>query len=512
MDLLSVLLDWTVGWFPYLVESTIGWQWAWLIMWLHRYVRLIVNCVSHWTYRTIPIPDQPSFTSKDVTVIIPTIHNDFVELTDSLKSILACNPFELLLVTTSDKYEGLMKFVKTLEARNVKVFQVPIANKRIQVCEVIPLVKTDVTIMADDDVTWPRTILPWLLAPFEDKKIGGVGPCQRVKRIRGGNSISARCYNWLGAAYIERRNFEISATHGMDGGTSCMSGRTCAFRSEILQSPLFLHGFKTERWGRFQLNADDDNFVTRWLVSNNWKTWIQYNKECEIETTLENNVLFLHQCLRWARSNWRSNWTSLVREQHVWRQQPWSTYALHIATFTSLAFALDPAIVYVTYKAMQTLAPSYAWHAVVAQLVFMMASKVVKLVGLFVREPSDIFFLPVSILFGYFHGLIKLWALATLQVTSWGSRADGDANDSARMSPRARRSESITLPPGNHPGLIRFNDEKSHAAEKGYESDSTVVFDEPLESSSSDDDSASSSSDDTYDSHDTISIGEGQGR
>jgi len=31
------------------------------------------------------------------------------------------------------------------------------------------------------------------------------------------------------------------------------------------------------------------------------------------------------------------------------------------------------------------------------------------------------------------------------------------------MSPRARRSESITLPPGNHPGLIRYNDEKSYS-------------------------------------------------
>lgn len=267
----------------------------------------------------MPIPEQPSFTSKDVTVIIPTIHNDFVELTDSLKSILACRPYELLLVTTSDKYERLLKFTQSLEADNIRVFQVCIANKRIQVCEAIPEVKTQITIMADDDVTWPRTILPWLLAPFEDKKTGGVGPCQRVKRIRAGNPISARIYNWLGAAYIERRNFEISATHGIDGGTSCMSGRTCAFRSEILQSPLFLHGFKTERWGRFQLNADDDNFVTRWLVSNQWKTWIQYKPQCEIETTLENNSLFLHQCLRWARSNWRSNYTSLFTEQHVWR-------------------------------------------------------------------------------------------------------------------------------------------------------------------------------------------------
>lgn len=42
-------------------------------------------------------------------------------------------------------------------------------------------------------------------------------------------------------------------------------------------------------------------------------------------------------------------------------------------------------------------------------------TKVVKLVGLFRKNPSDIIFLPVSIVFGYFHGLIKLWALCTLK-------------------------------------------------------------------------------------------------
>lgn len=265
----------------------------------------------------MPIPAKPSYTSNDVTVIIPTIHNNFEELRESLQSILACQPSELLLVTTSDKYARLVAFVKSLGASNVRVFNVPIANKRIQVCEAIPKVKTALIVMADDDVTWPRSILPWLLAPFEDGRVGGAGPCQRVKRLKSG-TVMEYIFNWLGAAYIERRNFEISATHGIDGGTSCMSGRTCAFRSEILQSPLFLDGFKTERWGRFQLNADDDNFVTRWLVSNQWKTWIQYNRECEIETTLENNIKFLYQCSRWARSNWRSNYTSLITERHVW--------------------------------------------------------------------------------------------------------------------------------------------------------------------------------------------------
>ena len=43
-------------------------------------------------------------------------------------------------------------------------------------------------------------------------------------------------------------------------------------------------------------------------------------------------------------------------------------------------------------------------------------TKVVKLMGLFLRNPSDIMFLPVSILFGYFHGFIKLYALFTLKM------------------------------------------------------------------------------------------------
>lgn len=42
-------------------------------------------------------------------------------------------------------------------------------------------------------------------------------------------------------------------------------------------------------------------------------------------------------------------------------------------------------------------------------------TKVVKLVGLFRKNPRDIMFLPVSIIFGYFHGFIKLYALFTLK-------------------------------------------------------------------------------------------------
>ncbi len=290
---------------------------------LYRYLRLAVHCVAHWTYKSKPIPENPTYTSADVTVIIPTIHNAFEELRPSIESILACRPSKLILVTTWNKFDALDKLAQTLrnygdKSTAIEVLHVDKANKRLQVCEALKdeHVRTPITVMADDDVEWPSTLIPWLLAPFEDDRIGGVGTCQRVKRIWTG-PLSTRIWNWLGAAYIERRNFEISATHAMDGGTSCMSGRTGAYRSEILKSHDFLEGFQTERWGKYILNADDDNYVTRWLVARRWKTWIQYDQECEIETTLENSPKFLYQCSRWARSNWRSNWTSLVRERHV---------------------------------------------------------------------------------------------------------------------------------------------------------------------------------------------------
>ncbi|KAK7937816.1 glycosyltransferase family 2 protein [Apiospora aurea] len=136
------------------------------------------------------------------------------------------------------------------------------------------------------------------------------------------------------------------------------------------------------------------------LVYHQWKTWIQYKKEYEIETALEYGMKFLYQCSRWARSNWRSNWTSLVKERYVITQQPWCNYALHLATFTSLAF------------------------------VMFIFTKMVKRVRLWWRHRPDLICYPVSVLFGYFHGLIKIYALLTLNMSTplpWERPDDHDS-------------------------------------------------------------------------------------
>ena len=230
-------------------------------------MRLVVHAVAHWCYKPIAIPLNPTYFPKDVTAIIPTIKIDFKKLRQTIESILVCRLSQIILVTQESEYATLEKFINSINADNLKVLKVPVANKRRQLCEAIPLVKTKIVVLVDDDVKWPSTILPWLLAPFEHPKMGGVGTCQRAERLEIGPVIN-RCWNWLGRAYIERRNFEISATHWIDGGTSCMSGRTHCIRTEALNSRAFLSAFPGERWGKHLFNADDDNFVTRWLLAN----------------------------------------------------------------------------------------------------------------------------------------------------------------------------------------------------------------------------------------------------
>lgn len=62
--------------------------------------------------------------------------------------------------------------------------------------------------------------------------------------------------------------------------------RTGAQRSKIFQDYEFHEGLMKEEWRGKILKAEDDNFVNRWLVSHQWKIWVQYKLKCEVETTI----------------------------------------------------------------------------------------------------------------------------------------------------------------------------------------------------------------------------------
>jgi cellulose synthase/poly-beta-1,6-N-acetylglucosamine synthase-like glycosyltransferase len=263
-------------------------------------------------------PERRKLSANDVTVIIPTLTSEGIE--ETLSSILATEPHEVILVTIDANLAQAQVMVKGLEAANVKVLSVNYPNKRRQMVQAIPHVSTKVTIFADDDVIWPNTLLPYMLAPLEDDTYGGVGTNQRLQRSTS-PTWTEGLYEFLGAVYLQRRNFDCAACMYMDGGLPCLSGRTVAYRTKIISDDAFVKGFTEESWGwirQYQLNADDDNFITRWLDSHGHRIAFQYHRDAEVLTELENNSKYLKQCLRWSRSNWRSNITSMFVQRHCW--------------------------------------------------------------------------------------------------------------------------------------------------------------------------------------------------
>ncbi|OAX79113.1 hypothetical protein ACJ72_06566 [Emergomyces africanus] len=148
--------------------------------------------------------------------------------------------------------------------------------------------------------------------------------------------------------------------------------------------------------------------------------YFQNDPKAEVQTTLENDAKFLKQCVRRSRSNWRSNLRSLT-ESATWQRYPWSTYTVFLTTPTQLTPITEPLLIWICHKSTEA---DFVQHRLSLGLLlaFMAFTKFIKLVGHYWRHPWDLVLSPVSILFGYFHGLIKIYSLFTLHKTTWGNR------------------------------------------------------------------------------------------
>lgn len=91
---------------------------------------------------------------------------------------------------------------------------------------------------------------------------------------------------------------------------------------------------------------------------------------------------------------------------------------MHLTTFSPPAIIGDLALIFLCYMATEHWDHESHKLAIQALLWWMFVSKFIKLMGHYIRYPVDFVFLPISIFFGYFHGLIKVYAATTLNVVS----------------------------------------------------------------------------------------------
>ena len=387
---------------------------------------MIVHIYAAWAKEAIQPAAIPRYSSKDVTVVLPTLGNDCEDFRHCLSTIHACNPHTVLIVTPSANVEGVKGVLKDLGIGNFRVLGAPKANKRLQMIQGIKSVRTPIVVFADDDVFWPTTFLTYMMAPFEDPSVGAAGPFTSLERPKEPN-----VWSFLNTGYLERWNFELAANSYVDGGISCLSGRTQVVRTAIVQSEEFIDYFTNETW-LFDIpliGADDDDSLTRYLVNRNWKIAIQTAPEANLTTTLEGNNKFLGQCLRWHRTVWRSNFTSMLVDRMVWKSQPWSWYTLHLSMFNFPAIIYDPLLVFLLVRSYEDgkplpFFPNSLTAAMAILIIWILSAKTVKLVHHFRRYPADLKYLPQMWGFCYLNIYVKYGSLLTLYKTTWdGGRA-----------------------------------------------------------------------------------------
>lgn len=388
-----------------------------LAAFLLRYVRAIVGMITWVTYKPKPISEKPQFRANDVTVVVPATFKTPGELVQCLRCILNCNPAAVFVITANANVDLVRTCCALNSFKSVQVLGVTKLNKRIQMLRALEQVETAITVFADDDVFWPNGYLDHLLAIFENPTVGAGGTRQRVRR-----SDKPSLWNFLGICYLERRVWNNVTTNAIDGSISTLSGRTAAYRTQILKNSEFVHTFSTGSWLGRPIAGDDDKALTMFLYAHGWNIALQFAPESILETTLEDGPKYIHQCLRWARGHWRGNFT-VMTNQTYWRSPRYwfGLYAIYFGQFQSPALVVDSLLFYLLCKAFAS-SPDYKIFASVCLGIWILFTKTVKLIPHFCRHPADLKFLPAMLAFSYLHGIINIYALFTLHHTHWGSQ------------------------------------------------------------------------------------------
>ncbi|KAF8926564.1 hypothetical protein BGZ47_002660, partial [Haplosporangium gracile] len=365
--------------------------------------------------------ENPTYRAEyDVTIIVPTIDAG-EEFKEAAHSWLVNNPKEIIIITETKMKDALQELANSVDPTRIRVLTVPKANKRLQMVEGIRNTTSEIIVFADDDAIWGPQTLEYILACFEDPNMGGVGTSQTVKSVGRYQTV----WEVLAGFRLTIRNIEIAASTHIDGGICCLSGRTAAYRTCILQDPQFQYNFTHDFWlGKYPLNSGDDKFLTRWMVYHGWNTYVQVCKEAELLSTFKNNWRFVKQVLRWTRNTWRSDFRSLFTERKIWSRHPYVAFTMIDKIFNPITLLSGPISVIVMAAKGEFHLP--LWDIIISYVVWLMLTRIVKLLPHLFKRPQDIIWVPAFLIFGYYFAIMKIYALFTLHEVGWGTRAGID--------------------------------------------------------------------------------------
>ncbi|KAI2478686.1 Glycosyltransferase family 2 protein [Pyrenophora tritici-repentis] len=341
-----------------------------------------------------------------------------------------------------------------------------VMNKRYQAVAGWNMADTPIVVNLDDTAIMESSeCLKVAIRAFSDPRVGLIATTKWVERVEG-NSFVAGFWNMIGNLYLTRHTFEIIASFFMDGGFFVASGRFNLIRRIIVQDERFQKEFLDEylwqgffkrlvwlgkRSSGFQsffdmlckkfecitlrgigpVQADDDNFITRWVINEGWNVAVESSPEARIITRLggmdlESSKLlpakFLDQCHRWSRTTLRQNPEALLSDLTIWMKWPITTWMTYIPWLYNTALAWDFAIIWTFTRTTVYTQSSHRVGLLTILILSIWGTKLIKVILWYWYHPQDLRYILFHVAFSYFHSLIKFYTMATVGDLSWSGR------------------------------------------------------------------------------------------
>ena len=405
--------------------------WNWLV-WLFSSAYLLIPIGvlgvfrwGIWLAKRIPAlfyrPIRNDYNTT-ATIITPVYNEDPVLFRRAIESWIANQPERIIAVIDVTDTKS---FAVAAEYPQVEVMPIDLPGKRPALALGVDASDTELVVLVDSDVIWDSGVLQKVKMPFADPRIGGVGTRQNMYPSDG---VKATLWERIADIYLDiRYSDEVPATTQWGRAVSCLSGRTAAYRTKLLQD--LREPFLNEKFMGNQCMSGDDKRYTSLILQNGYRTWNQL--DAQVWSTFNPKFSgFIKQRIRWSRNSFRSDLRALW-QGWVWRF-PYLALLLIDKTVAPFFLLIGPIVLLLSLVIGN-------WQLALALVIWWHVSRAIKIWPHLRRCPKDIVILPIFIGVTFYMSLIKAYALFTINEHKWLTRAVAMVNNQAtRVSEAAQ--------------------------------------------------------------------------
>lgn len=342
-----------------------------------------------------------------VTIVTPVYNEDPVVFTKALASWKENAPSEIIAVIDyTDK--ACIKIFETF-SRNfngAKLIITKVPGKRPALADGIKAATSEIIALVDSDTIWSDNLLRNSLPPFNDPKVAGVATYQSVLDPE---TFAQKIFDiQLDLRYLHEYPFLAAAGDAL----VCLSGRTAIYRRLVIL-PMVDDLVHETFLGRPVISGDDKR-LTYLVLAAGWK--VAYQSNAHVYTPgMAGLGDFLKQRLRWTRNSLRSDIKALAQGWPL--RHPALLFYQVDKFFQSFVIVLSPIffIIALLYQEWVTALVILAWWVI---------SRTIKMHHHLSKRPSDILILPGFILMTFLMGVLRIYALFTLNTQGWITRWD----------------------------------------------------------------------------------------